>query len=69
MGTRVFRGRPLDDDDGVDASSALSLVEVEFAFESDAIGKNLAMPSLNWSGLMDLPYALRVWTGCEVMLS
>jgi len=56
MGTRVSRGRPLDDgDDGVDASSALSLVEVEFAFESDAIGKNLAMPSLNWSGLMDLP--------------
>jgi hypothetical protein len=46
----VFRGKPLDDDEGVDAS----------LLESDAIGKNLAMPSLSWSGLMDLPYALRV---------
>ena len=44
MGTRVFRGRPLDDDEGVDAS-----------LESDAMGKNLAMPSLSWPGLMDFP--------------
>ena len=43
MGTRVFRGRPLDDDEGVDASLL------------DAMGKNLAMPSLSWSGLMDFP--------------
>ena len=59
MGTRVFRGRPLDDNERVDASS----------LESDATGKNLAMPSLSWSGLMDLPYALGVLTGCEVILS
>jgi len=44
----VFRGKPLDDDEGVDVS----------LLESDAIGKNLAMPSLSLSGLMDLPYAL-----------
>jgi hypothetical protein len=49
MGTRVFRRRPLDDDDeGVDASTS-------FEFESDATGKNLAMPSLSWCGLMVLP--------------
>ena len=54
MGTRVFRGRPLDDDEDAVASTSL-LLELAFEFESDAIGKNLAMPSLSWSGLMDLP--------------
>jgi hypothetical protein len=59
MGTKMFRGKPLDDDEAVDAS----------LLESDAIEKNLAMPSLSWSGPMILPYALRVWTGREVTLS
>ena len=63
METRVLRGRPLDDD-GV-AASVLLLLELE----SDARGKNLAMPSLSWSALIDLPYALGVITGREVMLS
>jgi hypothetical protein len=48
IGTRVFRGKLLDDDEGVDAS----------LLESDAIGKNLAMPSLSWSGLMDFRFAV-----------
>ena len=44
MGTRVFPGRPLDGDEGVDAS----------LLESDAMGKNLATPSFSWSGLIPL---------------
>jgi len=53
-GDEAVSRQPLDgEDDSVDASLALSLVEVEFEFESDAIGKNLAMPSLSWSGLID----------------